>query len=582
MSRATDTGRERGAVLPIVALCLTFLMAGTALSVDIGRLSAKRRDLQSVADSVALDAARRLNGLPTAAVETAVQAAALDSAARNRFLVGPEEDLEVVIGRWDTAAGAFTPTAADEIPNAVRVVTHDTVPFYFQAGEKRTNRQATAMRLLPTSPTIPRFGSVSSFSLASFLAGFEWNAPSGVTAEAEAEVKSRYLNAVLGAFFESSLPDGHLDLTVVSWRGLGAGRVMLDDLRVALGFGTVRELLDGTIALGDLLDATASALTSDGDIAAAEAVGLIRSRVDGANTLSLGRLIAVAQGTEGSAATARFNVLQLLGGAASIIDGRNFAATSMDTRLPNPLTVDPADSLQATLQMAVLSPPVFATGPAEMDPDTGFWVTTASTSQIQVQATVAVPGITLPTLPPATVTAQVPIVLTGADATADLTRIACAEPLEATAVQIDTVTRALNAHIGTAADLASSGTAIVAAPLATVLGVTLTGQSQVEAGGGTDQLLFPVPGHVYDDTNTQRAGGGAAVAVVPELLSSLTIGSSILGAEVSTALQTQLATALTGLDEAMVDPLMEALGISLGGADVTAFHVDCGVPVLVD
>src|SRR5205823_14901385 len=60
--------RDRGAVLAIVAICLGFLITITAITVDLGRLSLRRRDMQAIADMVALDMARLANGRTTSEI----------------------------------------------------------------------------------------------------------------------------------------------------------------------------------------------------------------------------------------------------------------------------------------------------------------------------------------------------------------------------------------------------------------------------------------------------------------------------------------------------------------------------------
>ena len=58
---------ERGVMLPIVAISMVALIGATSLTIDVGRLANRQRDLQAVADVVALDAAGALVGadLPT-------------------------------------------------------------------------------------------------------------------------------------------------------------------------------------------------------------------------------------------------------------------------------------------------------------------------------------------------------------------------------------------------------------------------------------------------------------------------------------------------------------------------------------
>ena len=600
MSRALRARRltgDRGAVIPLVALSLVFLMAGTALSVDIGRLSHRRRDLQSVADAVALDAARRIDGRTTAELDPVVDDAAAASAARNEFLLDGDDQLDAVLGTWDISAGTFTPTSAGEVPNAVRVVARDTVAFYFHAGERATERVGTAMRLLPTLPCVitcgaqQGFGSVAGFELASFLAAFHADLPSSVELDERREIKTRWLNAVLGVSFGSTLPGGQLDLTAVSYQGLASGWVTLGDLQAALGFGSIDQLLTTDVTLGELLDAFLAVMNDEGNLAAYSALDQIRGEIDSSLTLPLGETIRVVQGAEGSAAGATFNLLDLVGGAATLINGQNLTRTTVDTAIPNPLT-PAADTLLATLDLVVLEPPAFAYGPAALD-DNGRWLTTARNTQVQLQVTLEVPGLTLDVLPPAVpggpalpslVTVQVPIVLMGADAVADLTRISCGSVQDDTTTQVDTFTRALDAYIGLASDLTAANTPVGPAPLFTVAGTPVQGYASAVVGGGSDSLFFPVPGVPWGSAaNRQTAAGGTDTDVTGQLLTNLSAGITGLGATVTQSLVNQLEVVLADLDTLLLEPLAEATGLTLGGATVLAKTApDCAVPILVD
>ena len=54
--------RDRGAVIPIVALTLGVLVLSTAFAIDLGSQRADRRDMQAIADVVSLDLSRKLEG----------------------------------------------------------------------------------------------------------------------------------------------------------------------------------------------------------------------------------------------------------------------------------------------------------------------------------------------------------------------------------------------------------------------------------------------------------------------------------------------------------------------------------------
>lgn len=95
---------QRGAVVIIFALCLVVMLAMFGLSLDLGQLYNRKGELQSVADSAALAAARELNGT-SAGVRAALGKAAAAAARLNYQYNGKAVS-------WDDAAISFGTTAA--------------------------------------------------------------------------------------------------------------------------------------------------------------------------------------------------------------------------------------------------------------------------------------------------------------------------------------------------------------------------------------------------------------------------------------------------------------------------------------
>ena len=62
----TRRRRERGQVVPIVAIAVTLLLGATALAVDLSLQTHNKRGLQNVTDTAALTAAQYLSSSPTA------------------------------------------------------------------------------------------------------------------------------------------------------------------------------------------------------------------------------------------------------------------------------------------------------------------------------------------------------------------------------------------------------------------------------------------------------------------------------------------------------------------------------------
>lgn len=192
------------------------------VSIDIGNLFYTQRALQRSADLAAMAAVQRLD-LPTAAQQSVVQ---------NGLTVdGTNITLAVVPGVWDASAGTaptyFTAQAAvDGNTNAAQVTITRNVPYFFMVGQRRL--QATA---------IAKNTSIVAFSLGSGLAS----------------VNNGLLNQLLGYLLHTNL-----NLDAASYQGLATTNIRLADLAVALGAGSMQQLLSLSPSLGSLFNAVIS------------------------------------------------------------------------------------------------------------------------------------------------------------------------------------------------------------------------------------------------------------------------------------------------------------------------------------
>ena len=191
---------ERGAIAVIAALALPMILAGTALSFDIGRVVDENRSMQAVADAVALDAAHFFDGTPASApdptisiegapfsasqvyyLDQVIQYEATQSALRNGIDITTATASNDVLtigscsGTADTLCATFTaietcplstsmplpgapggcqPVAGANpatIVNAVRMSSYGLTNFVFQVGHATQSRSATAMLTVPGS-----------------------------------------------------------------------------------------------------------------------------------------------------------------------------------------------------------------------------------------------------------------------------------------------------------------------------------------------------------------------------------------------------------------------------------------------
>lgn len=351
----------------MVVLLATIGMAAL-VSIDVGHVFYRQRQLQSVADMAALAAAQQLRRADTNAVMTErALAAAQASAGQNGFTgaarqdcgasPGGEDGMAVCAGVWDpndAAApadgrhfrGSFDPARLS--PNAVRVVVSQTVPILFglPGGDGRRLRAEAIGNASPP---------VASFSVGSGLLNFE---------------SSRSALALLLG--------NTISLSAADWQGLVDTRVTLDQLRLEAGLGTVDELLNADLSLSRFYALVLRAANKESLLNAmlGGMPGIIDARALAAG-LSVGRVLdlGVLAPAMSSAADVGLNVAELLMLAAQVAN--KGAAVDLAGAVP---------LLPGTqLALQIVEPPRMAVGPVRASStDPMGWETTARTSQVDL------------------------------------------------------------------------------------------------------------------------------------------------------------------------------------------------------
>lgn len=633
LARRRGEGRlrgERGTVIPLMALMVSTLIVSVSFSVDIGRLTSKKRDLQSVVDLVALDAARVINGEPAAVLYPKAEMAADESALRNEFVANELESLSVELGVWNFSEREFYPLDSTSLaaPNAVHVVAGARVEAMFSAVDFSTSRQATAVRrILGTTTTddpqpqcpagdpsccptndpgctpgcpagdpscIPPpvlqctpgdadcpMGSLSAFSLGSFLAGFQGAVPPDQTVFVDQKVG--FLNVTVGAYVR--LPGNSWNVALVGYQGLAAADVTLDQLRVAGAFGSVDQLLAAQMTFAQYAALTLVALTNEnGGTGGASAEALnalaVAATATSTTTFTLGQMIEVHQGTGGSAAgggvgvgPVELNVLEttvsvaMLSAAVDIANGGSALSIPISTTIPGVTT--------STMRLAVIEPPVIAVGPAGTDAS-GNWLTQARTAQLRAQ----IDTVFQPPNPPVEflpgTSFFVPIVLEGGSAQGALSEILCMPLDDDTETMLRVDLDALDAYIGTAASMTSQALVVDKATIVSAITGDTRGRSFIQVAGKSEALAFLGP---YNHDNRQDVFSTAPAAGVGTALDA---NLQVEPVTSQVALQAALLPYLAPFDDLVLEPLESTFGLQVAGARVTAFDIDCGVPVIVD
>jgi uncharacterized membrane protein len=530
---------ERGAILVLSAAGMVLALIASALAIDIGRLAQAAREDQKIADLAALDAIR--------GDVTQFQSLAEASAVRNGFPLGQAGySITAVEGvKLNGTTCQATPGAGSA---CVTVTSPHSNNFPFVDGRKTMTRAGVAADK-----------DIAGFTLGSSLVNVNSST-------------SPLLNQVVGEML-----GGSVNLSLLSWQGLAAGTVGLSALQselAALGFsvGTVNELLDADLTLAQFYRATANALGAAGDTANANVFDILRAQAVTSMTFKLSDMIVVDQGSEASAAGAQLNLLQLVTGTATLANGTNLISIpSLAVSVPNTLSVG--------ISLSVIEAAKIYIGPAGAGPH-------VTTGQVALTMTANVNILNLLGL--VKVTGTFPVEVHAAGATGTLKSVSC--PSKNIVVTVDP-----SAYSGAVKSSTLNVTTLLGLPLLDVIQTNST-SSAVDAPAQdvpfTYSSDFSPPNAVSKHVGSTPLGlqtpnvvSGTTANV--NLVNLLTVGLS--AGTVLSGVLSSLDTMVGHLDANLLTPLFQALGLDIGGADVTALGEDgfglplpaCGLPTLI-
>lgn len=566
----------------LAALCLGIAVAALG-AIDIGNFYFAHRALQRTADMAAVAGAQTIGSAGgCAAATTSAQQNALNG---NGFPSGSSPNVAVQCGRWDPTANPgqsyFTQTGAPL--NAVQVTVSEQVPYFFVGASRPLQATATAQAT-----------DIRSFSLSTAVASLSGGMLNGL------------LNGLLGT---------NLNLSVGSYQGLATAQIKLQDLAVALGAGSMTQLLNTQVTVAQLASAMVTAVAQSTTAAASVAtdLGTIAASIPGGQKIAIGNtagnpgVLALALGDPQAAATATVNVLDVLLTAAEIANGQS--AINLGTAL------NLGALASVTAQAKIIQPPVIAVGEAVLNAD-GTGKTKAHAASVQIylnvsllNASVKVPYLGLPSL--VSISAlSLPIYIEAAGGDANLQSTQCTT--QKTTSQSTIVAKSSVANICVGADaLANFGNTTVPTTCSlpaqltqvTALGysainVSVSGLNLNLAGASTPLVFNGVMGDSddYQSTNTNALGSATAglltqVAAAMSGTSSSSASSALqataLGVNVTAlvgpllgALVSLLSPILSSLDGLLV-PVLQLLGVQIGVSTVHDLGLACGQAQLV-
>lgn len=573
MPRRRRAEGERGAAAVIMGVGLTLvLVLIAAFAVDLGMQRTARRDMQALADVVALDLARNLDGRTKSALGSTMDAAMAKSLARNQSTVGDDPDLEWDLGKLED--GVFVSGAGGDVPTAVQVRANTSVDFAFGGVTGVASGDAGRRAVAESVES-------ACFRLGSFIASLDSS-------------EGTLLNPLLGGLLSSSL-----NLSLISYKGLAGANVSLLDLVELgdLGVGTVDELLElDNVSIGDLFIAAANVLDSQGKLVEAN---LLRAIPIGANTptIDIGDIISAAP-TDAAALDAQVNVLDLITGAALI------ANEGHAVNIPN-LGITLPGLVSTTTSLTVIESPRTKCGRKG---------TTNETAQIRLRITGTIPAknLNVSILGLANVgvvldQTQVSVDIDLGRAIAELVAVTCNASgpdsikvdLSSAVVGGISVSASLGAHVNVTVPLLGSGGLLN--QILSLLGLgSLLNPPEIKLDTGLTVTASSPGASTFDKTvtvplpggYTTPVGSGSGIILGPTNAqvsgtTQMTIVYGLFGNQTKTVLNADplyntvlnpilsgvaasLNPLLTTLQSALITPLSEMLGLQLGGADVFA------------
>jgi uncharacterized membrane protein len=510
----------------LTALLLPILLVATSFAVDLGRQRVARRDMQGKADVIALDLARLLGG-STIAQNLSYGDALAKSAARNSVPVTKVQSVE-----WGTLAqGTNTFVACTTcVPSAVRVTMHDTVDRVFQPGNGSVTRSAVAAQGSPKA----------GMTIGSFAAQLPTSS-----------------NTILA--LATSLFGGGASAQLVGFNGLASSQLNIADLLAAspINLLSPTEVANADVSLRDFLLASATALSQNGNPADAAKVtmlqGLAGATVPGV-PIHVADLIHADPSSDGAELDTKVNALDLVLAAAQLANGKSGAeVTGIGVNLNN-LGGTGISLASATSDVDVIQPLQYIFG------GPGY---SGRTDQITAKVKATLVGGALGGLANAGIT----IDLGTASGTGTIGAISCGTPqsfgFTASSALLQTKITITLSLLGIPVTLT------ITKPPATDFDTgTFT---RTDNGANPDAQTFAPDPYTVNNGKLGVAGitPSVSIGLIPPLLQGTvnSLLSGVLGVVTNLLLPT--------LDTALLGPLVNQLGVNVGGAELRGVRTSC-------
>lgn len=517
---------QRGAIGLAGGLLLLMALLFTALVVDSGRLWMQQKQLQSIADMSAIHASRYLGCQANLQnIVQMAQQAAVNNGYGGQLASNPNQ---VLLGRLDTVQGIrqFTADGSHQAiyVRATKEVAKSLVAGGLMGGTMLLRAEAVSVSDPP----------LAVFSVGSFTTSLS-------------SQQSVLLNGLLGGML-----GGPLNLDAVTYRGIAATKITLHDILAVSGqAGTLEDLLNTNMQIGDLLDLLASAAGQSGaaNLQAVSAMQSIAAIAIKNVPIKLGDVLAVTTPDTNAAAAVALNALSMITTAAMIANGTN--AISL------PLTLNLASITNINAQVTVIEPPQLSIGPAA---GSGNLCAIARTAQIRARVGVLV---NIPLL------ARIDLALN--------TEVAQGSAGLRTIQQNDGVSEVeIDASPGIAALTLTNNAGTGPARVSTLLSIPIAdiGLNLPIQPANAQTLQYSVANPVENHLPQMQSVSSPVGSSLENALSksnalNVTILSVLNLGLVNNVISTLVSPLLAEIGRVLLDPLLNLLGIQVGGMDVT-------------
>lgn len=526
---------ERGAVFPATLAMMSVVILVCSLVIDIGGDRIVKRDMQSVADVVALDVVRQLDGRPAGNYpgfdangpsSTLFASAKTESLSRQAGLLASPDSMTARLAVTNKDTGEFLHwAAAGEVPNAVRVYASGSSAFRFAPStDRRSHLDRSALAVI--GPPLVCISAGATLA--------------DVTSQG---ILDTFLGKLVGVDRLSTLsPDGMAALDV---------EVPLLAVATQLNVGSVDNIATANVTARGLMLAVSQVLIGEGKTNPLSLLAPITPLLDDHTNINVSQILALNTGN-GAAATLGINVFSLLQSVIMVSNKNHFIDLGSTGSIPGLGNVN--------VQAKVVEAPQNACGPVG---------TTARSAQIQLKV---VADVT--TLGGLVASAKLnPLFITVADGSGTITTINCSAGNRTVGVNATTAVGKVGLNLETTLLLGLTRL-VVGVPDP---GVKPNGADIGTTGSQTLNFTFPSTGLPPAQVAGTVFGSLGLSNVSP-------IKIDVIGLPVGNLLDTIVKPLLNIIDplvSSLVRPTLTSLGVNVGTVKIQpSGRPDCNAPLL--